>query len=327
MTPHTKETSLRLNLIRILTSSKSGLTFEEISKALGIRSTRQLKKILGQLYMIGTHPYTPNEYLEVDLDGDRVKLAFPLNPRKTIALRSTEWLILRNSLISSLKSLTDPKRRQRIEGILKKIQTIIPFASIQDYENLKDLIREAIRTLRILQFHYLNRMVPIETKEQEEYTLRIVEPWYLWEERQVHSRSYLIGYCRTRKAPRVFRLDQITNIAATDEMFQNPDKQKIEKALESFRNFLYASEKSSEKAILWHTRKSHYYLNQILNLTTTGESKVIQGIEFIRSECLVREKNWFLDTISGFLPDVFLESPSHLTEEIRKRISFCLEQL
>ncbi|MCC5815493.1 MAG: WYL domain-containing protein [Leptospira sp.] len=307
MNPKTLETASRLNLIRILSSAPNGLTLKELSTASGIHSEAELKASLGKLYMIGTYPYSPLDYIEVDYDGSVVRLLLGQNASKTIALTPKEWVILRNSLTKERQQYSEKSNEfKSIETAIAKIRSIVPFTEQNTFSEDKSIIQKAIRELKTISFQYIAR-------DDEELETRTIDPWFLLEE----INSYVLGYCHSRKSPRIFRLESIFELTITDKSFSKPNKKVTQKSLDEFKSFISSSKSGSEIAGIWHTRGSYYYLNQLLQLQTTDKTKVFNDKEFIYSTCAIQEKNWFLDIIVGFLPDVILESPTYLVEDFK----------
>lgn len=302
MNPRTQNTSIRLNLIRILSESPNGLTLEDLKKVSGIQSESELKKQLGTLYMVGIYPYSPLDFMEVEFDGSRVRLLFPTIAKKSIALSSREWILLRDSLLFELEHTDRNSREQQaILACIEKIKKIVPFNELETLSEIKSRIRNSIHESKRMEFRYTSR-------DNWEGEPRTVEPWYLIE----GNVSYLLGYCLSRKAPRIFRLDSIMEPKKSNESFPTPKKETIQGYLSDFEKFLKDSEKHPETATLYHSRESWYYLNQVFRLETTGTTKTIGGREFLQSKCRIREPNWFLENLTGFLPDVILTEPESL---------------
>jgi predicted DNA-binding transcriptional regulator YafY len=342
MNPKTRETAERLNLIRILLSVPEGLLLTDLQKASGIHSVNELKKALGQLYMLGAYPYTPLDLLEIDFDGDRARLIYPFKSDKTLVLTPKEWLILRNSLEALLRGDSEefgvPKNREdensnkantnlpihsrpdrltreeiaKITSILERIKKIVPYATLESFKELKALIREAIQSSRIVRFDYLNR-------EGTTTERRMVNPIALME----WNKDYLLGYCHTRKENRIFRLESLQSFQITEESFDPPKKSDSNQLIRKFTQWLKAEDSSSnsnELAEIWHTRGSYYYLNEIFHLEPTGKTKDLKGHEYILSKTKVRDDNWFVESILGFLPEVIVESPKRLNQRMKNLI-------
>lgn len=314
MNPKTKETAERINLIRILSANPNGLTFDELKQASGLETESELKKALGKLYMVGTYPYSPMDYLELEYDGTKVRLLQSQNLHKTIALSPREWILLRDSLESELNSIsnTDP-HYNTISEILIRIKKFLPFNTMVSFRNTKKILREAITNHKIIQFNYKSRDdSKSSSQETDDLENRKVNPWYLMEA----NTDYLIGYCHSRKSSRIFRLESMTDLSLNSETFVPPTSQVTQQAIESFQKFLNVSSKQGITATLWHTRESYYALNNLFQLTPSKLSKSFDGIEMIQSTCKVPDSRWFVESILPFLPDVILSQPNDLKDEL-----------
>ncbi|WCL49965.1 helix-turn-helix transcriptional regulator [Leptospira sp. GIMC2001] len=312
MNPKTRETANRLNLIRILSSAPNGLSLEELKLISGISSDAELKKSLGKLYMVGTYPYSPMDYLELDYDGTNVRLIFPQNPNKTLVLTSREWLLLRDSIELEISNTdkTSPNWKT-LQGILTKIKKILPYDKVESFTMTKTLIRESISVNQTILFDYT-------TRDGDRIESRKVDPWLLIED----NNDYLIGYCHTRKSTRNFRLESITNLTLTEFQFEKPKQSISQSSLDQFQKLLHSQSIESEIAEFYHTRESYYYLNDLFDLTTNKNPVNIDGREMIQSTCMIRETKWFIDNLIGFLPDVILTKPIYLVDQIQKLASF-----
>ncbi|NCN09861.1 MAG: WYL domain-containing protein [Leptospira sp.] len=313
MNPKTRETAVRLNLIRLLSSSPNGLSFEELKKGSGISSEAELKKALGKLYMVGTYPYTPLDYLELEYDGARVRLLIPQNIDKTIVLTSREWILLRDSLESQLAENGSTLLKSEvltIQDLLLKIKKIVPYNTIESFSSMKKIIRDSIAKKKSLEFKYKTREDK-NISNEDAIELRKVDPWYLLES----SIDYLVAYCHSRKNVRIFRLESIFELQSTASSFEFPSEQLTQNAIDQFQRFLISSSNESELATIWHTRESFYHLNLIFELKVTKNIKTFGETEMIQSVCKIRDHQWFIESILSFLPDVIIHEPIDLKEK------------
>ncbi len=314
MNPKTKETAERLNLIRILSANPEGLTMDELKHASGLDSELDLKKALGKLYMVGTYPYSPMDYLEIEYNGTKVRLLQSQNLHKTIALSPREWILLRDALESEMNSISnsDPNYKT-ISEILSRIKKFLPFNTMVSFSSTKKILREAITNHKVIQFNYRSREdSKLSPQDSDISEPRKVNPWYLLES----NTDYLIGYCHSRKSSRIFRLESMIDLSIISETFVPPTSQITQQAIESFEKFLDESSIHGTTAIFWHTRESYYALNNIFQLTTSSQSKSFEGTEMIQSSCRVPDSRWFVESLLPFLPDVILVQPTELKEEL-----------
>lgn len=311
MKPKAADAYLKINTILLLQSNPQGLTLEELSQALGIQSQSQIKKLLGSLFMLGKPPYSPLDLIDIEYKNGKVKILAPFSYSSLFHIRPSEWIILRDAILEEQKK--NPK--QIYYSILKKIQSIVPFHTLTSYQELKSNINKAIQETSTVQFSYF----------QKKSKLRNINPWYLLEEDEQNPFCYLLGFCRDNQAPRVFRLDRISSLVITKEKFQPPDPSFVQNLIQNLQNFKKQIE-SKETAVLWHTRRVHYYLNQILSLKTYDIVKNIHGKEWIRSEFKIGDPDWVTDQIIGVLPDAILESPQWLKDKLLKEVQLAMDK-
>ena len=203
------------------------------------------------------------------------------------------------------KFATNSKETKAIDSILLRIKKIVPYDTIHSFQDIKVKIRDSIAKSLSLQFDYLSKdLGQIETRK--------IDPWFLIED----VADYLIGYCHSRKSVRNFRLTSMGNMELTTNSFQPPEKNISQKSLDQFKHFIDESSRKGGKATFLHTRSAYYYLNQLFQLTPTGNTKTIKGTEYIQSQCAIRDEDWFLENISGFLPDIILEEPKSLANQL-----------
>lgn len=116
MNPSTTRAASKLNLIRLLASHPEGLTLEEIQGVTGHKSISSLKKDLGELYMIEMYPYSPTDAVDLDFDGDKVKIRLPIAVDAALPLSPKEWAALRSLLLTNQNTKEDSIK----QSILKK---------------------------------------------------------------------------------------------------------------------------------------------------------------------------------------------------------------
>ena len=84
MNPKTKKIKAKLSLIKILSSKR--LTLTELLKYSRYEDMKSLENDLGELYMVGSFPYTPADYIELDFDGNTVGVNLPTGIYSSISL-------------------------------------------------------------------------------------------------------------------------------------------------------------------------------------------------------------------------------------------------
>lgn len=301
MNPSTARAASKLNLIRLLASHPEGLSLEELQGVTGHKSIASLKKDLGELYMIEMYPYSPTDAVDLDFDGDKVKIRLPIAVDSALPLSPKEWSSLRSLLVSN-KGQEDSKTKQ---SILQKIDSVLPSGVWSPHQKTKDIIQEAIHSKKILTIVYWKR----NTKEKETRTLA---PWLLHEEND----SYLLAYDLKKEGFRSFRLDYILDVTPTEETFP-----KLPETAGEFLSGLqqkFQTEKNIETYVsLWVTDSASYHLGLKLPLKETGNTKQIGNTMYREFQTPMRDENWLVQTILGYGSSILVSEPKEIKETIR----------
>lgn len=301
MNPSTLRAASKLNLIRLLASHPEGLGLEEIQSVTGHKSIAALKKDLGELYMIEMYPYSPTDAVDLDFDGEKVKIRLPIAVDSALPLSPKEWSLLR-SLLQKQKTKKDSKLNH---SILSKIDSVIPSGDWSPYQKSKETIVNAINEKKILTIVYWKR-------DNQEKETRTLAPWILWEEND----SYLLAYDLTKEGFRSFRLDYILDITITDTKYPTlPDT--AGEFLDGFKQLFGADSKNKDFAKLWITDSASYHLGMKLTLEPTGAQKQIGDTLYREFTAPIRDQNWFVQTILGYGTSVLVAEPKELKDSIQ----------
>jgi proteasome accessory factor C len=315
MNPSTLRAASKLNLIRILSSHPNGLSLEELQKITGHKSITELKNELGELYMIEMYPYSPQDCVDIDFDGERVKISLPVAIDKVLPLSPEEWILLRDLLLSQKKTENlspDPVADQ----ILQKIDAIIPSGKWEPNQKVRDFLKQAIQNKNIIKIEYWKR-----NKNQKED--RIVQPWILWEEND----GYLLAYDLEKKGFRSYRLDCIlsADIKIQDGVSLPEDAKEW---LNGFIQLVNLNKIDKEKlATVYLNDSSSFHLSQKLPLKDLGKSISIQGEGYYLYEVPIREERWFIDTILGYGKSALVVSPPDIKNKITLQISDAISNI
>ncbi|TGL54375.1 WYL domain-containing protein [Leptospira kemamanensis] len=304
MNPSTARAASKLNLIRLLASHPEGLSLEEIQGVTGHKSINSLKKDLGELYMIEMYPYSPTDAVDLDFDGDKVKIRLPIAVDSALPLSPKEWVALRSLLLSDTEE-KDPTIKQ---SILQKIDSVLPAGEWSPHQKTKEIIQEAIRSQKILTIVYWKR----NNKEKETRTLA---PWILLEENE----SYLLAYDVKKEGFRSFRLDYILDATLTNESFPNIPNTAGE-FLAGFQQKFQTEESSETNVILWVTDSASYHLGLKLPLKETGNTKQIGNTMYRQFKTPMRDENWLIQTILGYGPSVLVAEPKEIKDSIKLQL-------
>ncbi|MCB1193545.1 MAG: WYL domain-containing protein [Leptospiraceae bacterium] len=299
----------KLNLIKLV-SSNPNITFDSLAKYSGYADKEVLKKELGQLFMVGSYPYTPADYIEIYFDGDGLKIFMPVSIEKYIALNVQEWMSIRKIVDYEFQKTENIDKIEILKSIKDKINSVIPASEYVEYSELNELIQKAISILKSVQFDYKGR------KDAKPETRR-VDPIYLFTSEMNH---YLIGYCHTKKGIRNFRLDSIFNLKITDIPIDETSKPDVAKHISEFHHFVNQSKKSSGFAEVLYSESIAYNLSLKLDIEIIDYSKQFKNKHYIYGKTKIIEKNWFLSIIKNFGDNIILLSPTELVEEFLEEL-------
>ncbi|WP_367897972.1 helix-turn-helix transcriptional regulator [Leptospira sp. WS58.C1] len=304
MNPSTKKLQTKLAVIHLLQENKR-MSLEDLSKYSGIDDIKDLKKELGRLYMVGSYPYTPDQFVELDYDGETIGIRMPLSLEQGLVLSVKEWAVIRKLFLEEDEKETGPSRKKILKSILDKIHTILPSAGIPSENELKSNIEDAITDGKSLQIKY-------RAQGESEPGSRKVDPWALLSFRE----EYLLGYCHSRKAPRTFRLDSILQLSRTQEnVAEIPDEER-KNAISKLKEFLQGGEGDSNYAEIYHTAEVYFNLHSRIHLERTPTKKQIGDTTYYLSKARIRNQDWFLSVLKGFGPNVILHNPPALKERM-----------
>jgi proteasome accessory factor C len=194
-------------------AAHSGSTIQEISERFGI-SPKQLEDDLAVVWLVGVPPYTPDQLIDVEFDGDRVSVN--LGSYFTRPLRLTNPQAL--ALVTAGQSLvsvpgTDPEGP--LARGLAKLATALqvdPAEAMAVHlgeagSETLDRLRAAVEDGRRVRLDYYSY-------GSDERSSRDVDPHRIWAE---SGSWYLAGWCHRAQGPRVFRVDRIARADVLDD--------------------------------------------------------------------------------------------------------------
>jgi proteasome accessory factor C len=166
--------------------------------------------------MVGLHPYTPDNLIELVFDDDRVRLEYGNFFERPLRLTKDEALVILAAAKASVPA-TGHDPDGPLPRALVKIADVLGVDLDDDLEvvlaeppgDQVEVLQAAVRDREALDIGYFSHA-------RNEHTDRTVEPLRLF-----HSEGawYLDAHCRSTPGERVFRVDRITGIRPTGEHF------------------------------------------------------------------------------------------------------------
>ena len=172
------------------------------------------------VFLVGVHPFTPDQLIEVRIEDDRVSIDYADYFARPLSLTPEQGLALVTAGASMLAIPgADP------EGPLARGLDKLAARLGLDRERLDvDLGEAAGDTLSQLQRAVADhRSVRIEYYAfgRDEYTVRTLDPSVVRADR---GQWYVSGWCHSAEAERTFRVDRITDLEVLDATFEPPDE-------------------------------------------------------------------------------------------------------
>jgi proteasome accessory factor C len=213
-----RERLRRLLLVVPYAARNPGVRVEELAERLGV-SKAELLEDLEKLTLVGRPPFSPDDFIDVYVENDRVHVAFDQRfsrpPRLTAAEAAALW---------ASAQLVRPAARTALAAAQEKLAGAVPEGSRELFsriagqvgseaapmDELLEPLARAAREGREVEFDY-------RAAGREKGERRTVRPYAVYLHR---GNWYLTGFCLARGEERLFRVDRIRSFAATDRRFQ-----------------------------------------------------------------------------------------------------------
>lgn len=200
-------------------ASEDGPLISEVCRRFDI-TRQELLDDLNVVFLVGLYPYTPESLIEVDMDEERVWIAYTNFFERPLRLSRDEALAL---LAAGLASESQPGHDPEgpLARGLAKVADVLNIdlgddlgvvLADDELEHLR-IIDEAMSDRRVLHIGYFSHA-------RNESTERDVEPLRRF---ATDGAWYLDAFCRSSGDHRVFRVDRITSIDLTADTFERTD--------------------------------------------------------------------------------------------------------
>jgi proteasome accessory factor C len=199
-------------------AANDGPTIDEVSERFGVKRDELLED-LDVVFVVGLPPYTPDQLIEVVIDGDRVWIHYAdffarpqrLTPEQGVALLAAG---------ASLAALpgADPEG-PLARGVAKLAHALGVEAQEALSIELGDAPAGVLDALRTAVAEHRRVRLDYYTYGRDERTERTVEPYRLHAD---EGAWYLFGHCQQAGGDRVFRADRISAVEVLDEVFEPP---------------------------------------------------------------------------------------------------------
>ena len=199
-------------------AAHDGPTITEVCDRFGV-TREQLLDDLAVVWLVGLPPYTPDQLIDVVVDGDRVWIHYAdyfsrpqrLTPEQGLALLAAgaSFAALpghdpEGPLARGLTKLADVLGVRPDDAMSIELGAAAP--------EVLDVLRDAVESHRRVRIDYY-------AYGRDERRERIVDPYRL---HAAEGAWYLFGHCEDAGGDRVFRLDRIHAVTSLDETFEPP---------------------------------------------------------------------------------------------------------
>lgn len=202
-----------LAIIPWIASHPEGASLAETCERFQIKR-RDLLADLDVIFVVGRYPYSPDELIDVEIDGDTVKLRYAEIFQRPLRLTPAEGLAL--VAAGSVLSATPGYEPQ---GPLGRALTKLAAALDVDAgdalevqlsktdEQVLSALQKALSDRRRVEIDYYSL-------SHSERSIRVVDPWQLW---SADGNWYLSAHCHLAGEERTFRVDRISRVLELDQ--------------------------------------------------------------------------------------------------------------
>lgn len=198
--------------------ARDGPRIEEVCTRFDI-SEQDLLADLDTVFMVGLHPFSPDELIEVVIDEGRVWIRYADVFARPLRLTAREGLALVAAGSGLLAAPGADPEGPLVRGLAKlaAVLGVDPGRALDvelgrlsgpTYERLQ----EAVRAHRQVEIDYY-------TFGRDERSRRTIEPWRVFSDQ---GQWYVVGHCHQADGERVFRLDRISEARLLPATFTPP---------------------------------------------------------------------------------------------------------
>jgi proteasome accessory factor C len=295
-----RERLRRLLLLVPYAAKKPGITVSELAKKLGV-DRAELIEDLDVLAMVGRPPFSPDDFIDVYVEGETVHVALDqrfsrpprLTPAEAAALLAAAQVMLpaaRSALGSAQKKLLAalPAHARRS---FSRLATRVG-ADEAPMDDLLEPLASAAREAREVEFDYL-------TGGRGKRERRAVRPQAVYLHR---GQWYLAGWCLMRNDDRLFRVDRISKLVVTARAF-TPSRQ-------ARREEAGPRETNAAKAVLRFTKGAAPFVRERF-----PEARALEdgGLEVELSGV---SRDWIVPYVLGFGGEAQVVEPKELRDAV-----------
>lgn len=199
-------------------AERDGPAIDEVCARFAI-SRKQLLADLDVLPLVGLYPYTPDQLVDVAVEGDRVWIRYADMFRRPLRLTPDQALALvaAGSTILAVPGADPAGPLPRGLAKLRAVLGLAPDAVVEvdlgaASADVLRLLQDAAREQRAVEIDYY-------AYNRDEHTLRVIEPWRVFADQ---GGWYVQAWCRSAEGERLFRVDRIAAAVLRADRFEHP---------------------------------------------------------------------------------------------------------
>lgn len=201
-----------LAVVPWIAGHENGASLREACARFGL-TRAQLLADLDVVFLVGRYPFSPDELIDVVIEGDTVWLHYAEVFRRPLRLTPDEGLALVAACAALLGAPGAEQDGPLARGLAKlsAVLGVDPTGAVEVTlgkvaPEVLDTVRSGLREHRQIELDYYS-------SARDERATRAVEPWQLWSS---EGNWYLAGYCHLAAGERVFRLDRVATARLLD---------------------------------------------------------------------------------------------------------------
>lgn len=200
-------------------AERDGPLIDDVCAHFGV-NREDLLDDLDVVFMVGIPPYTPDELIDVIIDDDRVWITLGRYFTRPLRLNAQEALgVLAAG--SGLMATTGADPEGPLARALAKLQRVVGVGEPGALEvslggadaATLAVVQQATTELRQVEIDYYSY-------SSDENRVRRIDPYRVY---ATEGNWYVIGWCHSADAERLFRVDRMRSATLTDETFELPD--------------------------------------------------------------------------------------------------------
>jgi proteasome accessory factor C len=211
------ESLARLLAIVPWVAAQDAVPIDEICRRFDL-TRDELLADLDIVFLVGVHPFTPDQLIEVRIDDDRVSIDYADYFARPLSLTAEQALALVTAGASMLAIPGADPEGPLARG-LDKLAGVLGLDRGRVDIDLGDASGDTLAQLQAAVADHRSVRIEYYAFGRDEYTERTLDPYAVRADR---GQWYVSGWCHSAEAERTFRVDRITNLETLSSDFEPP---------------------------------------------------------------------------------------------------------